>query len=108
MKSFFQIYKINLFYGENFHLKNEILDKLSQIFKKNYKITFLKQEDLLKDIEILDNYVNQDNLFGDKEILIIKDATDKLLDYLNIDNFEKQIVIVSDKLPKNSKLEKSC
>ena len=101
----FNIYRINLFYGENFHLKNEILDKLSKIFKKNnYKTTFLKQEDLLKNIEILDNYINQDNLFGDKEILIIKDATDKLLDYLNIDNFDKQIVIVSDKLPKNSKL----
>ena len=101
----FNIYRINLFYGENFHLKNEILEKLSKIFKKNnYKITFLKQEDLLKNIEILDNYINQDNLFGDKEILIIKDATDKLLDYLNIDNFDKQIIIISDKLPKNSKL----
>ena len=101
----FEIYRINLLYGENFHLKNEIVEKLIKIFKKNnYKTTFLKQDDLLKNIEILDNYINQDNLFGDKEILIIKDATDKLLDYLNIDNFDKQIIIISDNLPKNSKL----
>ena len=101
----FNIYRVNLLYGENFHLKNEIVEKLIKIFKKNnYKTTFLKQDDLLKNIEILDNYINQDNLFGDKEILIIKDATDKLLDYLNIDNFDKQIIIISDNLPKNSKL----
>ncbi len=98
-------YSVNLLYGENFHLKNEIVEKLIKIFKKNnYKSTFLKQDDLLKNIEILDSYINQDNLFGDKEILIIKDATDKLLDYLNIDNFDKQIIIISDNLPKNSKL----
>ena len=101
----FNAYKVNLLYGENFHLKNEIVQKLSMIFKKNnYKITFLKQEDLLKNIEILDNYINQNNLFGDKEIFIIKEATDKLLDYLNINDFDKQIIIISDNLPKSSKL----
>ena len=101
----FETYRVNLLYGENFHLKNEIVEKLSKIFKKNrYKTTFLKQEELLKNIDVLDNYINQDNLFGDKEIIIIKDATDKLLDYLNLDNFNKQIIIVSDNLPRNSKL----
>ena len=94
-----------MLYGENFHLKNEIVVKLSKTFKKNkYKTILLKQEDLIKNREILDNYINQDNLFEDKEILIIKDATDKLLDYLNIDNLDKQFIIISDNLPKNSKL----
>ena len=101
----FETYRVNLLYGENFHLKDEIVEKLIKIYKKsNYKTTFLEQDDLLKNIEILDNYINQDNLFGDKEILIIKDATDKLLDYLNIDNFDKQIIIISGNLPKNNKL----
>ena len=101
----FETYRVNLLYGENFHLKDEIVEKLIKIYKKsNYKTTFLEQVDLLKNIEILDNYINQDNLFGDKEILIIKDATDKLLDYLNIDNFDKQIIIISGNLPKNNKL----
>jgi len=83
----FETYRVNLLYGENFHLKNEIVENLCKIFKRNsYKTTFLTQEDLLKNIEILDNYINQDNLFGDKEILIIRDTTDKLLNYLNLDN----------------------
>ena len=47
----FETYRVNLLYGENFHLKNEIVEKLSKIFKKNrYKTTFLKQEELLKNI----------------------------------------------------------
>ena len=101
----FETYRINLLYGENFHLKNEIVENLCKIFKRNsYKTTFLTQEDLLKNIEILDNYINQDNLFGDKEILIIRDTTDKLLNYLNLDNLNKQILIISDNLTKNSKL----
>ncbi len=101
----FETYRVNLLYGENFHLKNEIVENLCKIFKRNsYKTTFLTQEDLLKNIEILDNYINQDNLFGDKEILIIRDTTDKLLNYLNLDNLNKQILIISDNLTKNSKL----
>ena len=34
----------------------------------------------------------------------LSNATDKLLDYLNIDNLDKQFIIISDNLPKNSKL----
>ena len=76
----YNLYRVNLIYGENFHLKDEIIEKLCKIYKKNnYKIAFFKQEEILKNIEILNNYVNQDNLFGDQEIIIIRDANDKLL-----------------------------
>lgn len=101
----FNIYKVNLIYGENYHLKNEIVEKLCKIFKKNnYKITFFKQEEIIKNITILENYINQDSLFGDKEIIIIRDTTDKLLNYIEIENFIKKIVLISETLPKNSKL----
>ena len=30
----FETYRVNLLYGENFHLKNEIVEKLSKILKK--------------------------------------------------------------------------
>ena len=40
----FSDYKINLIYGENFHLKTEIINKLTQIFKKmNSKQNLLKK-----------------------------------------------------------------
>ena len=73
----FNNYKIILIYGENYYLKNEIVEKLNNIYKKNnYKNTFIKQDELLNKIDILDNYLNQDSLFGEKEILIIKDSSD--------------------------------
>ena len=56
----FSNYKVILIYGENYYLKNEIVEKLNNIFKKNnYKNTFIKQDELLNKIDILDNYLNQ-------------------------------------------------
>ena len=50
----FNTYRVNLLYGENYHLKNEIIEKLNKIIKKNnYKITFLKQYYLYKNICLL-------------------------------------------------------
>ena len=101
----FSDYKINLIYGENFHLKTEILNKLTKIFKKNeFKTKFIKEDELLKDIEILDNYLNQDSLFGEKEILIIQEASDKLLDYINFSEIDKKIILVTNNLTKKSSL----
>ena len=101
----FSDYKINLIYGENFHLKTEILNKLTQIFKKNeFKTKFIKEDELLKDIEILDNYLNQDSLFGEKEILIIQEVSDKLLDYINFSEIDKKLILVTNNLAKKSSL----
>ena len=101
----FSDYKINLIYGENFHLKTEILNKLTQIFKKNeFKTKFIKEDELLKDIEILDNYLNQDSLFGEKEILIIQETSDKLLDYINFSEIDKKLILVTNNLTKKSSL----
>ena len=101
----FADYKINLIYGENFHLKTEILNKLTQIFKENeFKTKFIKEDELLKDIEILDNYLNQDSLFGEKEILIIQEASDKLLDYINFSEIDKKLILVTNNLTKKSSL----
>jgi len=101
----FSDYKINLIYGENFHLKTEILNKLTQIFKENeFKKKFIKEDELLKDIEILDNYLNQDSLFGEKEILIIQEASDKLLNYINFSEIDKKLILVTNNLTKKSSL----
>ncbi len=101
----FNLYKVTLIYGENYHLKNEIAIKLTDIFKNNaYKITFVKQEDLLKNIQIFDDYLNQDSLFEENEILIIKDTTDKLLNYIEIEKIEKKIILLSENLQKKSKI----
>ena len=50
-------YKVISINGENYNLKNEIVEKLNNILKKkNYKNTFIKQYELLNKIDILDNY----------------------------------------------------
>ncbi len=101
----FTDYNINLIYGENYHLKNEILQKLLEVFKKNsFKTKFIKGDEVLKNIEILNNYLNQENLFGEKEILIIQETTDKLLDYINIDQINKKLILLSNNLTKKSSL----
>lgn len=101
----FTEYKINLIYGENYHLKTEILKKLTDEFKKNsFKTRFIKEEELLKDIQILDEYLNQDNLFGENEILIIQESSDKLLDYIQLEEINKKLILVADNLQKRSEL----
>ena len=101
----FTEYKINLIYGENYHLKTEILKNLTGEFKKsNFKTRFIKEEELLKDIQILDEYLNQDNLFGENEILIIQESSDKLLDYIQLEEINKKLILVADNLQKKSEL----
>jgi len=99
----FSDYNISLIYGENFHLKNEIINKLGEVYKKNeFKTKFIKEDELLKNIEILDNYLNQDSLFGEKEILIIQETSDKLLDYVNLAEIDKKLILIADNLTKKS------
>ncbi len=102
-------YNITLIYGENYHLKNEILNKLNEVFKKNdFKSKFVKESELLKNLEIIDNYLNQDSLFGEKEILIIQESSDKLLEYINLNEIEKKLILISDNLAKNSSLRSNA
>jgi DNA polymerase-3 subunit delta len=101
----FEDYKIIHVYGENFHLKNEIINKVSNIYKKNdYKVRIIKEDALKSNVEILDQYLNQDSLFGEKEILVIEDATDKLLDYIKLEELEKKLILISENLQKKSAL----
>lgn len=100
-KKLFEDYKIIHVYGENFHLKNEIINKVSNIYKKNdYKVRIIKEDALKSNVEILDQYLNQDSLFGEKEILVIEDATDKLLDYIKLEELEKKLILISENLQK--------
>ena len=99
----FSDYNISLIYGENFHLKNEIISKLGEVYKKKeFKTKFIKEDELLKNIEILHNYLNQDSLFGEKEILIIQETSDKLLDYVNLAEIDKKLILIADNLTKKS------
>jgi DNA polymerase-3 subunit delta len=100
--------KILLLYGENQDLirdlNEEVLKKFSDE-KVNIKSIF--EEDVIKDPENITNYYLNGSLFDDKNIFIIKNCTDKILEIPNKvkNNINGNIIILnSEMLLKNSKL----
>ena len=97
---------INLFYGENLGLKND----LKFIIKKNYKefkiIRFFEDE-LLKNNNLLLQEISNGSLFDEKKIIFIEQVSDKitnLIEGLEIKSDDEKIFLFSDILEKRSKL----
>ena len=98
-----------LLYGENLSLITEISEKI--IFESNLKFGLTSkryQEDyLIQNPILIEQLLNSDNLFGEKEIIIIGKATDKIIEILDektIDNSDKKIIFLSENLTKKSRL----
>lgn len=95
-----------LFYGENLGFKNEIKKNLKSANPKT-KFTNLIQEEILKNqSDFYDNLFNL-SLFNDKEIYIIDNVNDKILDVIEevqkkIDT--QKIYLFAEVLDKKSKL----
>ena len=111
---FFEIKKINLslnkyllFYGKNDGLKNEEIFKL----KSNYKVVERYDEkEILSDTETFFQNIFTGSLFEKEKCIIIKNATDKLINIID-DLFEKKVndilfIFISENLDKKSKLRK--
>jgi DNA polymerase-3 subunit delta len=101
--------KIILLYGENQDLIKDLNKQIVIKFndeKKIQKIVF--EEDVIKDPQNIINYYLNGSLFDDnKNILVIKNCSDKILETLNkIKNSidENTIIVNSEILLKNSKL----
>jgi len=97
--------KIILFYGKNDGLKNETIKNL--IGNEYSKIQY-DEKDILENInQFLDKILNR-SLFDTKEAIIIKRASDKILNLLNKiiskDINDLIIIINADNLEKRSKL----
>ena len=97
--------KIILFYGKNEGLKNETIKNL---INNKYNKTQYDEKDILENTnQFLDNILNR-SLFNAAEVIIIKRASDKILNLLkeivtkNIDDLI--IIINADILEKKSKL----
>ncbi len=105
-----QQYPIIVLHGENIYLKNEIEHNFIKNLKKNnYDIKKYDENYLIENIEIYNSFILTENLFISKEILIITDVTDKVLDLLDLGNIEKtnkQLILISELLSKNSKIKK--
>ncbi|MDC0480730.1 DNA polymerase III subunit delta [Candidatus Pelagibacter sp.] len=118
----FEIHKINLntnylllFYGKNDGLKNETLDIL---IKDKNKVTNYDEKEILDNKNNFIENILSKSLFDQEKIIIIKRATDKILEIVEILNSKilKDITVIlySENLEKRSKLrsffekEKKC
>ena len=101
--------KIILLYGENQDLIKDLNEQILIKFKDEQKIQKnIFEEDIIKDPQNIINYYLNGSLFDEnKNILVIKNSSDKIIETLNkiknnID--ENTIVVNSEILLKNSKL----
>lgn len=106
-----EILKKNFFllYGENYALITELEKKITSELALQFRLIKKKyQEDYLIDNdELINQLIKTNNLFEEQEIIIISNATDKILNILDsgtINNYEKKIIFLSDILNKKSKL----
>jgi DNA polymerase-3 subunit delta len=107
-KDFFKE-KIILLYGENQDLVNDLNQQIVSKFIEEKKISkSLFEEDVIKNPENTINYYLNGSLFDDnKNILIIKNCSEKILEIINKikNNIDDNIIILnSEILLKNSKL----
>ena len=107
-KDFFKE-KVILLYGENQDLINDLNQQITSKFTEEGKISkSFFEEDLVKNPENIISYYLNGSLFDDnKNISIIKNCSDKILDIINKikNNINDNIIILnSEVLLKNSKL----
>ena len=109
---FYEIKKINLknnkfilFYGKNEGHKNEVINTL--IKKKNAIFNYDEKELLDNQRYFFDSILTK-SLFEDEKIIIIKRATDRILNVIEMINIKDldgiSIIINSENLEKKSKL----
>jgi DNA polymerase-3 subunit delta len=107
-KDFFKE-KVILLYGENQDLINDLNQQIVSKFIQEKKISKLFfEEDIIKNPENIINYYLNGSLFDDnKNISIIKNCSDKILEVINKikNNINNNVIILnSEILLKNSKL----
>jgi DNA polymerase-3 subunit delta len=107
-KDFFKE-KVVLLYGENQDLINDLNQQITSKFKEEEKISkSFFEEDIIKNPDNIISYYLNGSLFDDnKNISIIKNCSDKILEIINKikNNINNNIIILnSEVLLKNSKL----
>ena len=105
--------KFNFFllYGENSGLKKDIRDIIKTSLKQindDVEMLSLYESEIISDDENFYNFIYSGSLFGNKKIITIFDATDKIINKLD-DVYNKQaenvfLIIFSEILAKKSKL----
>ena len=104
-------YNYFLLYGENFGLKKELIDNIKLGLKQkeeNIEKLFLFENEVLGNEDNFNDFAYSGSLFGDKKIITIFDATDKIFKKIH-EVYEKSpqnvfLIIFSEILEKKSKM----
>jgi DNA polymerase-3 subunit delta len=108
-KKDFLLNKVIVLYGENQDLINDLNDQIISLCNvKNQKPKIIFEDDILKKPDDIINYYLNGSLFEEnKNINIIKNCSDKILEIINSvkNNIQDSLIIInSEILQKNSKL----
>ena len=98
--------KINLIYGENLGLINELKGLIKE-FSKNIKIIRFNEEEILKNNKILLRELSNNSLFEEEKIIFIDQASDKIIGLIQEaeeTQFDARIYLFAGVLDKKSKL----
>ena len=107
-KKFLLEKKSLLFYGENLGLKKHF-QTIIKILNPGSGLLKFTQDEVIKNINTLNNEINNLSLFENKKIIFIDNCNDKIYPYLenSLNNkLNVQLIIFSDTLDKKSKLRK--
>ena len=100
-------YHSTIFYGENDGIKDDIKDQL-KTHTKETEIINIFQDELQKNNNLLLNNISNSSLFSEKKIILLHEATDKILNLIEESveklNNDTKFYIFSDLLDKKSKL----
>ena len=99
-------YNLFLLYGDNEGFKNEIIEKIYETTK--YKKFLYYEKEILSNTENFSNSLTTKSFFENEKIIIVKNATDKILNIIK-DIIKKElteiiIILDSEILDKRSKL----
>ena len=101
--------QIFLFHGVNHGYKEDILKNLFEPISENNVFKYFEKE-IFSNIENFYNEILSRSFFENKKLIIIKDASDKIKDEIEILKEKKlddiKIVLISNILDKKSKLRK--
>ena len=98
-----------LLYGENSSFIFEIEQKIIKEAKNNNGLVVKKyqEEYFLQNKDVFEQFINSESLFGDQELVIISESTDKILEIFDntiASTNNKKIIFLSSLLTKRSKL----
>ena len=104
-------YNLFLLYGENYGLKKDIKESIKLALNKqssNVEFLSLYEKDIIDNEENFYNSIYSGSLFGNKKIITVSNATDKIIKQIEdiVNKYPKNILLIifSDILEKKSKL----